>query len=270
MAFDLCLNTSTIMPQPLLEKIRLAGEAGFDGVELWVADVEGYVRDGGDMKDVQSALRDAGLFVPSTIAMKQWGEAPDENYREALDDARRRMEVAAALGATYIVATPPTGPAELSRLVGRYHDLLELGRDVGVRPTFEYISFFASVSTVAQAWEVVQRVDHPDATLVLDAFHTYNGGSTHADIEAIPAERISHYHIDDASPEKPLGEQRDPDRVMPGDGPLDLAADMRLLRELGYGGAISLELFNEALRARDPREVLGMGVERMRRVVPRA
>ena len=35
----LCLNTSTIKPQPLMEKIRLAGEVGYDGIELWINDL---------------------------------------------------------------------------------------------------------------------------------------------------------------------------------------------------------------------------------------
>ena len=34
-----CLNTSTIKPQALLDKIRLVGEAGYDGIELWLNDV---------------------------------------------------------------------------------------------------------------------------------------------------------------------------------------------------------------------------------------
>ena len=29
-----CLNTSTIKPQPLLKKIELSGQAGYDGIEL--------------------------------------------------------------------------------------------------------------------------------------------------------------------------------------------------------------------------------------------
>jgi len=39
MTYALCLNTSTIKPQPLLEKVRLAAEAGFDGIELWINDI---------------------------------------------------------------------------------------------------------------------------------------------------------------------------------------------------------------------------------------
>ncbi len=55
MSFTVCLNTSTIKPQPLLEKIRIAAEAGFAGVELWLNDIYEYV--GRGVKSVTSNRR---------------------------------------------------------------------------------------------------------------------------------------------------------------------------------------------------------------------
>lgn len=263
MAFTICLNTSTIKPQPLLEKIRLAAEAGFAGVELWLNDVYEHVGQGGEVRDVEKAISDHGLIVPSTIAVRQWGEASDVEYPLMLDEAKRRMELAARLGAPYLVATPPREPCDLGQITRRYKDLLELGRRVGVKPTMEYIGFFRSVRHLGQAWQIVQDAADPDATLILDSFHSWNAGATLDDLRAVPAERISHYHIDDADPNKPAGSQTDPDRVMLGDGPIDLRAEIAVLREKGYHGTVSLELFNRELWAKDPREVLKVGIERM-------
>ena len=77
MAWTLCLNTSTIKPQPLLEKIRLAAAAGFAGVELWINDVYEFVGQGGEVRDVEKALSDHGLIVPCTIALRGWAEAAE-------------------------------------------------------------------------------------------------------------------------------------------------------------------------------------------------
>ena len=266
MAFTLCLNTSTIKPQPMLEKIRLAAEAGFAGIELWINDVYEYVGRGGEVREIEKALSDHGLIVPCAIGLRGWGEAVGPEYPIMLDEVKRRMEMAARLGSPYLVATPPRDDCPFTQLVERYRDLLEIGREMGVKPTFEYISFFGSVCNLAQAWQIVQEVDDPDATLVLDAFHTYNGGGTLEDLRPIPVEKISHYHIDDASPDKPLCQQTDPDRVMIGDGPLDLKAEVDLLRGKGYQGTVSLELFNHDLWAKDPAEVLKVGIERMRKL----
>ena len=50
---------------------------------------------------------------------------------------------------------------------------------------------------------------------------------------------------------------------MIGEGQIDLAAEIAVLREIGYEGTVSLELFNEELWAKDPSEVLKVGIDRM-------
>ncbi len=267
MSFTLCLNTSTIKPQPLMEKIRLSAEAGFAGVELWINDIYQYVGQGGEVSDVEKALADHGLIVPCAIATRQWAEASELEYPLMLEEAKRRMELAARIRSPYLVATPSRDPCDIAQISRRYRDLLEIGRQVGVKPTFEYISFFRSVNKLSQAWHVVQEAESDDATLILDAFHNWNSGSTLDDLRAIPVDKISHYHIDDAHPDKPALTQTDPDRVMLGEGQIDLAAEVAVLKEKGYEGTVSLELFNHDLWRRDPVDVLKVGVERMRELL---
>jgi len=247
----------------MLEKIRLVAEAGFAGIELWINDIYEFIGQGGEVRDIEKAISDHGLIVPCMIAMRQWAEASDLEYPIMLDEAKRRMELAARLGSPYIVATPSREPCDMGLMTRRYKDLLDLGRQVGIKPTFEYIGFFRSASRLDQAWKIVQDVNDDDATLILDSFHTWNSCGTLDDLRRIPVERISHYHIDDADPNKPPMQQTDPDRVMIGDGPIDLKAEIALLREKGYNGTVSLELFNQQLWAQDPREVLKIGIERM-------
>ncbi|MCR9119914.1 MAG: sugar phosphate isomerase/epimerase [bacterium] len=263
MTVQLCLNTSTIKPQPLLEKVRLVAEAGFAGIELWLNDIYEHVGRGGEVSDLEKAIADHGLFVPCTIAMRQWGEASELEYPIILDECKRRMELAARIGSPYIVATPPRDPCDREQLVNRYRDLLEAGRSIGVKPTFEYISFFAGARTLADAVAVVHAVADDDATLILDAFHSWNSNSPPEDLEAITPQMISHYHIDDADPNLAAGEQTDPDRVMPGDGPIDLAGEIAVLKKMGYDKTVSLELFNRELWKQDPAEVLRIGRERV-------
>ena len=53
--FTLCLNTSTIKPQSMLEKIRLTAEAGFPAIELWINDIYEYVGQGGEVRDIENS-----------------------------------------------------------------------------------------------------------------------------------------------------------------------------------------------------------------------
>ena len=267
MSFVVCLNTSTIKPQPLLEKIRVAAAAEYDGVELWINDVYEFVGRGGEVSEIEKALSDHGLIVPCSIAARGWGDAVGQEYNLALDEVKRRLEMAARIGAPYLVATPPREPCDLEQIAERYRDLLKLGREAGVKPTFEYISFFKSVPRLSDAWKVVQDANNEDATLILDAFHNYNSGSTMDDLRQIPVGKISHYHIDDADPNKPPLTQTDPDRVMPGDGSIDLKAEIEILRSGGYQGTVSLELFNAELWAQDPLDVAKRGRDRLREIL---
>jgi sugar phosphate isomerase/epimerase len=251
----------------MLEKIRLTAEAGFPAIELWINDVYEYVGQGGEVRDIEKALADHGLTVPSMISARGWGDAIEIEYPIMLDEVKRRLEITARFGAQWLVCSPPRLPCDSAQVTQRYRDLLELGRQIGAKPTFEYISFFQSIYSLPQAWQVVQDVNDADATLIVDAFHSWNSNSTLDDLRAVPVEKISHYHIDDASPDIPPREQMDPDRVMIGEGPIDLKAELMVLKDKGYAGAVSLELFNQDLWARDPREVLKTVFDRLTELV---
>ena len=43
-AFRYSLNSSTIQPTPILDKIRIAAEAGYGAIELWHADIDAHRR----------------------------------------------------------------------------------------------------------------------------------------------------------------------------------------------------------------------------------
>lgn len=263
----LSLNSSTIKTTPLLDKIRVAGEAGYKGIELWAVELYGHVGRGGEISDVEKALDDHGLEVPCMIAVRNWGETSGWEYKLALDEARRRMELAARLKAPFVVCTPPLEQPGFDHLHIGYRDLLQIAREAGTHALLEYISFFASLHNIADAVSVLDKTDDPQGALVIDAFHNWNSSTTLDDLKALPIERIAHYHIDDADPNKPALTQKDPDRVMLGEGAIDLAAEIAVLREKGYDGWVSLELFNEELWANEPLEVAKLGMERLQQLL---
>lgn len=259
----LSLNSSTIKPTPLLEKVRIAGEAGYAGIELWAVELYEHVGRGGEISDIEKALADHGLSVPCFIAVRNWGESSGWEYKLAMDEARRRFELAARLGAPLMVCTPPMERPGIAGLANGYRELLQIGRETGVRAVLEYISFFASLNNVSDTVTVLDECGDPDACLILDAFHNWNNKTTLDDLRSLPLERIAHYHINDAAPGIPSGQQKDPDRVMIGDGVIDLKTELGILKEKGYNRWLSLELFNSAWWEKDPRATAMAGRERM-------
>ena len=260
----LSLNSSTIKTTPLLDKIEVAGNAGYEGIELWAVELYQHVGRGGEISDVEKALADHGLEVPCFIAVRNWGETEGWEYQLALDEARRRFELAARLDCPLMVCTPPLERLGIEGLENGYRDLLQIGRDTGVRAVLEYISFFKSLNNVADTMTVLDRCGDEDGCTIFDAFHNWNSSTTFDDLRGVPVEKIAHYHIDDAAHGIPSGEQTDPDRVMLGEGQIDLAGEIQILRDKGYDKWISLELFNADWWEKDPNEVAKIGIEKMR------
>jgi 2-keto-myo-inositol isomerase len=264
MSFLFGLNTSTIQPAGLLEKIRIAAATGYDAIELWVTDVEVFLERGGKLADVESALGDTSLRRPSMIFLKNWCETDPQRDREGMETCRRRLEIAQRLGVERMVAGPPPEKTPLELVAERYARLLEESLGFGVAASIEFLGFSPSVSTIEAAWQICQQVNHPAATITNDAWHLFRGGSNLDTLDAIPQERISIVHWDDAPLQPPRTEQTDADRVMPGDGILDLASLARQIERSGYTRVLSLELFNRGCWERDPAEVARMGLEKMK------
>lgn len=265
--FLYCLNTSTIRPTALLDKVRIAGAVGYQAIEPWNDEITEYLQHGGTLNELRKAIDDAGLTVVSVISLRDWLTTEGETFRASLDECRRRLEQAATLGSPYIIASPPREIVNLVHASRRYAQLLQLGRSFGVKPSMEFLGFAHGINTMTAAWAVAGGTADPDATVAADIFHILRGGRSVEDLVMVPGDRISIFQINDV-PTAPLPtEQTDQDRVHIGDGIANLPRAIALLRTIGYRGPLSLELFNKALWAQDPTEVARLGLERMRMLI---
>ncbi len=262
--FIYCLNSSTIRPTPILDKIRIAGEVGYAAIELWHDDIDLHLSKGGRLADIRKAVDTAGLTVPTTIYVKGWAEPNEALRRKELDECRRRFEQAAAVGAIHVIAGPPAGACDRALVARCYRELLDIGLAFGVKPAFEYLGFVDDINTIDAAIEIVTNSQHPQATVVLDPFHCFRGGGGFESIAKLKGDRIAISHFNDTPASPPRVEQHDHSRVLPGEGHLDLKRYLDLLRQVGYRRWLSLELFREDLWSRDPREVAKLGLEKMR------
>jgi sugar phosphate isomerase/epimerase len=265
-AFRYSLNSSTIRPTPVLEKVRIAAEAGYKAIELWHDDLDQFRIAGGRLDDVRRVVDDAGLCVPTTIMLKGWCQPEGAAYQNGIDECKRRLEQAAAVGAVHAIAGPPLGKVDYDLASQRYGELVDLGLTMGVKPAMEYLGFADDVNSIADALRIMEGSGHAAATIVLDPFHDFRGGAGSEDIARLKASQIAVCHFDDAPAAPPAAEQKDPDRVMPGDGVIDLRQFVALLKQIGYDRWISLELFRRDLWERDPLAVARLGLEKMRAV----
>ncbi|MEM8955201.1 MAG: sugar phosphate isomerase/epimerase [Verrucomicrobiota bacterium] len=248
----LALNTVTIQPAPLFTKIDAAAAAGFTGIEFHVYEIYDYLVDGGSLADVTKKLADSGLEVPCMLGFRNWGDLKHHDYQLHLFEARRRLRLCRNLSCPTLVCSTPMYDSDWSRLHERYQDLLDIGSEEACTPAFEFIGHYASIKTIADSQTMLDRTRNEKAALVVDFFHTWNGGSTLDDLKSLPLNRIAHVHIDDADTKTPRGEQDDSQRTLPGKGPVPIADYIAVLREKGYTGYFSVELFDSVLQNQDP------------------
>jgi 2-keto-myo-inositol isomerase len=130
----------------------------------------------------------------------------------------------------------------------------------------EFLGFVEDLNTIEKALQVMGDCGHPKATTILDPFHVFRGGGSIESIVLLSESQIAISHFNDVPSSPPREQQHDPDRVMPGDGCYDLRRYLQLLRQTGYHGWISLELFRRDLWESDPLEVARLGLEKMRAV----
>jgi sugar phosphate isomerase/epimerase len=76
--------------------------------------------------------------------------------------------------------------------------------------------------------------------VVLDVWHWHHSNSTLKDIADAGTARIVHVHVSDAKASAPE-DVRDNQRVMPGEGVIDLVGFFRALQKAGYTGGVSPE-----------------------------
>jgi len=265
--FIYCLNSSTIMPTPILEKIAIAAEAGYAAIELWHHDIDDLLQSGGSLSDIKKCLDDHGLEAPTTIFLKGWWDTVGAVYESDMDEIKRRLNQAAEIGAPYSISGPPLGSVDFNVGAKNYAKLLSVGREFGVKPVMEYLGFSQEVNTIEAALQVMEGSGDPDATTVLDPFHCFRGGGSVESIAKLNENQIAISHFNDCPAFPPRVLQQDGDRVMPGEGVYDLKRFCELLKQTGYTRWLSLELFNREHWANPPREVAKIGLEKMRAVV---
>ncbi|MFO0947628.1 MAG: sugar phosphate isomerase/epimerase family protein [Planctomycetota bacterium] len=262
--FEFGLNTSTIRPADLRQKIELAGEAGYDAIELWIDDVEKYIEGGGSLADVRKWLDDQGLKRPSMICLRDWCQADDQAFAKAFETAKRRLDIAGKLGVVRIVASPPREKVSLAMATDRYGKILDQSIMQGVPASVEFLGFVEGINTLEDAWAICAGTGMAEATVTPDVWHIYRGGSNIATLDDIPADHISCFHWNDAPKEPPRLEQNDSHRVYPGDGIVNLKEIADKLRKKDFQGCLTLELFNPSYWMQDPLEVAKTGLAKMK------
>ncbi|CAM5473283.1 sugar phosphate isomerase/epimerase [Streptomyces californicus] len=264
----LSINQETIKQWSLEELAEGCAKAGIGHVGLWRAPVQAY-----GVERTARLLSDAGIGVTSLCRGGFFTALDPAERARALDDNRAAIDEAAALSTDTLVLVSgglPPGSRDLhgarERVADALAELAPYAAERGVRLAIEPLHpMFASdrcvVSTLGQALDLAERFPAEQVGVVVDTYHLWWDDRAPADIARAGAGgRIHAFQLADWITPLPAGVLLG--RGQLGDGSVDFRAFRSAVESAGYDGPIEVEIFNEALWAREGAEVLAEVAER--------
>ncbi len=274
--FRFCLNTSTISGQKsgVQKYVEIAAQAGYDGVELWVQDIKDYKSQGHSLSALKKLLSDSHLVVEDVIGFAPWMVEDQQQRKAGFDQMKEEMDMMAELGCTRIAApssgVKPGTVLDLNKVGERYKQLLDLGRKTGVMPQLEFWGSSPVFYSLGQALMAAAAANDPDVHILPDVYHLFRGGSGFEGLKMINGKILDVIHFNDYPSSIPREEQKDKDRLYPGDGVAPLKQIVTDLAAMGGTKVLSLELFNPEYWKNDMLTIAKTGLEKMRKVVASA
>jgi sugar phosphate isomerase/epimerase len=270
--WPICLDTATIRPASLTDKVKIAAKAGFDAIEPWDGELAEYEKNGGSLKDLGKQIRDLGLFVPSVIGL--WNALPPtkELFDASLKDTRRRMRMASDICAQHIQTIPNTVGEDFDRkwVADRYRDIIEIGlKEYNILPALVFVKFFP-LKTLGQAVGIALDANHPKAMVIPDVYHMYISEGGFEGIKLMKGDAFAIFQFNDAPSTPALAQLEDKHRVYPGDGILPLTSILKDLKGTGFKGCVSLEMYNPEYWKQDLQNVAETGLRKTLEVIQKA
>ena len=243
-----------------------------DAVDLWLGHADAFLK----QHDV-AALKDrlAGHGIAAVAASFQGGllTSQGDARREHWAHFEVRLALCRDLGIPVLViagdAFGPLGPEDLGRLSVSLTDAARRAADAGVRLALEFDAQASFPNNLQSAVAVVEQIGSPALGLCLDWFQFSVGPSKPLDLWLLSKENLAHVQLSDIA-DVPREMAADADRILPGEGTSPPDELVHRLSEIGYAGAVAVELFNPALWRVPPRQFGEIAMTSLRKTLGQA
>jgi sugar phosphate isomerase/epimerase len=265
------MNVTTTFYGNVANDIRVANEAGFDGIELQSPKLYRYLDAGFSAESIPPIL--GGLEVSGLGAILNI-ERQGAGREDFLAEVERMSEVAVAVGSPIVQLC--TGPIDWNvvkdfragRLVStesRYRGSLgashsdaidiivsnvseaaAIAGDHGLALYLEPLAW-SNVNRCAHALEIIERVGRDNVGLALDTWHFWTAGDTLEEVAALPKELIKAVHVSDGRDldrENEVPDQSFHRDVVIGGGSIPLQEWVDAIKSTGYDGWWVSEMFS--------------------------
>ena len=256
------------------EFVQLASATGFRGVDVML---EPAMKQGVQPTiELLAAARVRPAYVNLPVEFRK----DETEFRATLGKLEDAAPFAAAIGCprmmTWIMSSSETPKDELRRvykrrftecanILARSHVRLglEFLGPLHIRTRFPHEFIWKMPEMLAFAKEC-----GPNVGLTVDAWLWHHAGGTIQDI-VDAKDRIVVVHFDD-SPRLPPDQIRDNERLLPGEGVIDLDGFLHALAKAGYQDSLSVEVFGRRLKEMPPEQSAKLCLEHGRAAFKKA
>jgi sugar phosphate isomerase/epimerase len=255
----LCIHSVTTKPWPLEESSEQFARAGVKGITVWRDALTGR-----DPAQAGRRIRDLGLSVVSLCRGGFFAAATVDGRQKAIDENRRAIAEAAALGAPLIVlvcgavAGQPLAESR-KQITDAIAALLPDCAATGVRLAIEplhpmYADNRSAVNTLRQANDMVESLKSPHIGVAADVYHIWWDSELEAEIARSGRMRaLFAYHVCDwRTPTTDLLN----DRGLMGEGCIPLRTIRAWVEAAGFRGYNEVEIFSSRLWATNQTDYL--------------
>lgn len=250
---QLAINSVSTRQSGLEEALDAYAEAGFRQVEFVLPLVKDWLAAGHSVDEARRLLEERNLRAiggfETHIVCLGAPEARRANHDLLGANARLIHDLG---GGAMVVGTdgpvqPPSDPvAALDSVAEALRELAERtdGLDVTIALEFNWSPLVKSLQSAVLA---AQGANHPRVGVLFDPAHYYVTPTKFEHLNAETVPWIKHVHLDDMRDRPGDLSHCNDDRVLPGEGVLDLSALIGALERHGYAGYYSIEMFNADL-----------------------
>ncbi len=246
-------------------RLAAARTGGFSGISLWGRDYQVARDEGLRDADIRLLMADNGLFVAELDPAWWWLPGASEIHIPPEHDQQQIFRfgeaelfaLAEGIGARSLNAVDVFGGSwSLNDAAEAFAGLCDRAAEHGLLVHLEFLPW-SRIPDLATAWQVVRTADRPNGGLMLDAWHYFRSSPDRELLRAVPGPSILGVQLCDA----PATPEPDPvhatlhQRLLPGDGDLDLVGLLADLRATGTAAPLGVEVFSDVLHALDPEEV---------------
>jgi 4-hydroxyphenylpyruvate dioxygenase len=246
---QLAINSISTRHGSLEEALDAYAGAGFRNVELSFRDVKAWLA-GRPVETFATLLAEHGLRMigglEATVACFTSEESIRANRELHCENARLLDAIG---GGVITVGTDGPARPSLEALDTVAAALTALAREIeglDVRIALEF-NWSPLIKSLASAALVCEKVNHPQVAVLFDPAHYYTTVTKLEDLTPERVSRVVHVHLDDMRDIPADLSHCNDDRVLPGEGVLDLGALIGALERGGYQGMYAIEMFNKEL-----------------------